>query len=136
SNLPDYERGMLKAQLELEQEKEKVINTAKDYLNTAAISIKILGDLGLGDSKLVHDISQAVNIGQTAIYAVEAFTSGNYLGAISSITGLFGKRGDDAAAKRHKQIMQRFDRIDASLNRIEGKIDQLLKGQEEMLKLQ
>lgn len=136
SNLSEYEREKLTAQLKLEEEKENVINTAKDYLNTAAISIKILGDLGLGDSKLVQDISQAVNIGQTAISAVEAFTSGNYLGAISSITGLFGKRGDDAAAKRHKQIMQRFDRIDASLNRIEGKIDQLLKGQEKMLELQ
>jgi hypothetical protein len=136
SNLSEYDRGKLTAQLKLEEEKEKVINTAKDYLNTAAISLKILGDLGLGDSKLVQDLSDAVNIGQTAISAVTAFTSGNYLGAISSITGFFAKKGSDVASIRHKQIMQRFDRIDASLNRIEGKIDQLLKKQEEMLKLQ
>lgn len=136
SDLSDKDRNMLKQELVLEEQKEKVINTAKDYLNSAAISIKILGDLGFGDSKLVQDISKAVNIGQAAVSAVAAYTSGNYLGAISSITGLFGSKGDDAAAQRHKQIMQRFDRIDATLNRIEVRMDQLLKTQQQMLTLQ
>jgi hypothetical protein len=136
SNLSEFDRGKMAAQLELEVEKEKVIETAQDYLNTAKISIKILGDLSFGDSKLVQDISEAMNIGQAAISAVNAFTSGSYLEAISSITGLFAKKGPNIAVVRHKQIMQRLDRIDANLGRIENKIDQLIKGQEEMLKLQ
>lgn len=136
ANIPDTEKTFLNAQLELQLEKEKVLNSAKSFLNSAEISLKILGDLGLGNSKLVQDISQAVNIGQTAFSAATSFASGDYLGCISSITGLFAKKGDDIAAQRHKQIMKRFDKIDASLSRIEGKIDQLLKGQEQMLKLQ
>ena len=136
SNLPASERKMITDELVLEQEKEKVLNTAKDFLNTAAISMKILGDLGLGDSQLAQDISQGINIGQTAVTAVAAFTSGNYLECISSITGLFGKKGDDAAAQRHKQIMQRFDRIDATLDRIESKMDILLEGQKKIFELQ
>jgi hypothetical protein len=136
SNLSIKDKAMLTEELKLEEQKEDVINSTKSYLNSAAISIKILGDLGIGDSKLVQDISEAVNIGQTAVSVVEAFTSGNYLDCISSITGLFGKKGDDVATQMHKQIMQRFDRIDASIKRIEGKIDQLLAGQQKMLELQ
>ncbi len=136
SNMPDKERKMMQEKLQLEEQKEKVLNTAKDFLNSAAISIKILGDLGLGDSPLVQDIAKGINYGQAAFSAVTNFASGNYLGAISSITGLFGGGGDNVAAQRHKQIMQRFDRIDATLNRIEARMDQLLKTQQEMLTLQ
>ena len=68
----------------------------------ANTSLKIANDLGLDVPK---EISTAVNVATAGFNAFANFTAGNYLGAISSITGLFGGQ-KDAGAERHKQMME------------------------------
>jgi hypothetical protein len=128
------ERQNIRDRLQLQKQKEQVINSARRYLNSATIALKVLDDIGLGKSELANSISSAVNIGQAATSAVESFMSGNFLEGISSLTGLFGK--EDVASQRHNQIMQRFDKIDASLDEIKGQMKELLRQQQEMLRLQ
>ncbi|HEX7870655.1 MAG TPA: hypothetical protein VF455_11150, partial [Chryseobacterium sp.] len=127
--LSNEERVKQEAELAIIEKQENVIHSAQEFLNSASISLKIAIDLGLGDSPLVHNLSTAINYGQTAFGAVTSFMSGNYLGAISSITGLFGGGGPDIAEQRHQQIIERFDRIDKELKQIDQKLDVLIEGQ-------
>jgi hypothetical protein len=134
--LNNDERYKLKAELAIVEKREEVINTAQEFLNSASISLKIANDLGLGSSPLVQDLSTAISYGQAAFGAVTSFMSGNYLQAISSITGLFGGGGPDIAEQRHKQIMERFDRIDIKLEQIDKKLDILIEGQKTIIENQ
>jgi len=134
--LNNEERNKLKAQLSIVEKREEVINTAQEFFNSASISLKIANDLGLGNSPLVQDLSTAINYGQAAFGAVTSFMSGNYLQAISTITGLFGGGKPDIAEQRHKQIMERFDRIDKKLEQIDKKLDILIEGQKTIIENQ
>lgn len=135
-SLSNEEKNTLKEKLAILEKREEVINAAQDFLNSASISLKIANDLGLGNSPLVQDLSTAINYGQAAFGAVTSFMSGNYLGAISSITGLFGGGRPDIAEQRHKQIMERFDRIDKKLEIIDQKLDVLIEGQKTIIENQ
>lgn len=134
--LNNEDRIKIKAELVIIEKREEVINTAQEFLNSASISLKIAGDLGLDNSPLVQDLSTAIHYGQAAFGAVTSFMSSNYLQAISSITGLFGGGGPDIAEQRHKQIMERFDRIDKKLEQIESKLNILIEGQQTIIENQ
>ncbi|WP_316814755.1 hypothetical protein [Pedobacter nyackensis] len=133
-NLSSTDGTMMTEALALEQEKDTVMISAKEYFNAAAMSIKILYDLGVGDSLLIQHISTAVNIGRAAMSAEGVFTNSNYMGCISCITNLFG--GEDVATLRHQQIMQYFNRTDTSITRIAGKIDTLFRAQQSIYEFQ
>ncbi|MBF4519161.1 hypothetical protein IRZ71_22635 [Flavobacterium sp. ANB] len=96
-DLNNEDKNKLKDELIIVQKRENVIYTAQEFLNSASISLKIASELGLGNSPLAQDLSTAINYGQATFSAVTSFMSGDYIQAISSITGLLGGGGPDIA---------------------------------------
>lgn len=108
-------RGALIARYRAEAELQATFDSVRGVLNTAGAIKGILDDVGV---ELPTEVGQALNIGNAVFGAVTNFASGNILGGIAAITGLFG--GDsDPAAERHAQLMNylrdRFDNIDEQL---------------------
>ena len=83
------------------QETLKSIGSVVENANTA---LKIANDLRLD---VPEEVGTAVSIASAGFSAFANFASGNYLGAVSSITGLFGGQ-KDPEAERHKQMMGIF----------------------------
>lgn len=94
----------------------------------AAVSnvASIANNLGLK----IDGLDQAVSIGNAAVSAFAAYASGDYLGAISAVSGVFGGR-TDPAAERHAQLMaylgQEFAKINKKLEEIVGLQKQTLQ---------
>lgn len=136
ANLTPEERQMKIDEQNLLKKREEVVAKASEYLNTANTVSEILKDLGLADSKLVEFIDQGVGLGSGAMDAFTAFTNGNYLDCLASLTGLFGIKREDPGAVRHRQVMERFDRLDQGIARLDVKMDNLIKAQQAMMELQ
>jgi len=105
------------------------------YLNGAAELVTLAGKLGV-DSEIVGEADKMVNMGNVAFSAYQSFSSGNYLGAVNAIAGLFGGGGRDIAGERHEQVMKllnkmyhKIDIVDQKINVIDQKIDALAEGQ-------
>ncbi|RVH69176.1 hypothetical protein CN198_14005 [Sinorhizobium meliloti] len=87
----------------------------------------IAGDLGsisaiASNLNMPPEIVQATNTASTIATGAAQFLSGNYLGAIQSITSLVGMGKPDPAAERHQQMMEylnaQFAQINAQLENI------------------
>ena len=65
----------------------------------------IVGDLGLD---IGEDVNQALQIASGAANAYIGFMSGNYLGAVASITGMFGNKPDPGrgALPHHDELFK------------------------------
>lgn len=86
---------------------------------------KIASDLGIESPEL----QTAVSVGNAAMGAFANFADGNYLGAISSITGLFAKR-KDPDAERFKILMGYLQEQFAIVN---AKLDTVIRNQEALM---
>ena len=95
-------RTAMIARYSKEAEIQETLKSIGGFVVDANTSLKIANDLGLDVPK---EISATVNVATAGFNTFANFTAGNYLGAISSITGLFGGQ-KDAGAERHKQMME------------------------------
>lgn len=134
--IPDEAQRMeLVAELQLYQAQIDLNNNVNDFLGGASDVIIIARGLGL-DEKLASKMSTAVAVGSGVFNAAMSFSSGNYLGTLSAVSGLFGMGGPDIGTQRHKQIMEAFDRIDAKLDVLDKKLQFLLNGQQVIIENQ
>ncbi len=129
NDLTESKRDALEKQLKALKAKQDLQKDIKNYLNKAQHITTILSNVGF-DSEIVQKANDLINIGNTAMSAFTAYSSGDVIGSIATVSGLFGGRGkSDPAAKRHKQIMDK-------LNVLEDKIDEVLERQIIMMKNQ
>jgi hypothetical protein len=80
---------------------------------------KIASNLGVP-----RDAVQGLSAAQTTMAAMAQFGTGNYLGAVASLTSLVGLGAPDAAEQRHAQLMgylrDQFAEVNSRLNTIIG----------------
>lgn len=119
-------RAAMVARYSKEAKVQDTIKSIGGVVSNANTALKIANDLGL---EVPKEISTAVSVATAGFNAFTSFTTGNYLGAISSITGLFGSK-KDPAAERHKQMMALLKR---NFKQINTKLDGLQKGQTRIL---
>jgi len=92
-------KGELISRFDAEAHLQSTIQSAGDVLQTANGVLKIASDLGI-DTGPAADV---VKYGTVAFNTFASFASGNYIGAIASITGAFGKSGPDPQIEFLKQ---------------------------------
>lgn len=109
-----------------EAEIQASIKNLGTIVSNANASLKIADDLGI---ELPKGVSTTVKVATAGFNAFINFKTMNYLGAISSITGLLGKNRD-VAAERHKQLM-RF--LKSNFEHINRELKELRHGQERIL---
>ena len=96
-----------------QKQKEELIAESANVVNVARQVQGILSNLGIHDPV----INKAVEVSSVAQSALSAALTGNWLGAISSITSLFGG-GVDPEAERLAQIMGYLQQMNQTLNKI------------------
>ncbi|MBT7736249.1 hypothetical protein HN709_01040, partial [Candidatus Peregrinibacteria bacterium] len=127
--ISSQEKVKLRKRLDALAAKQDLKNSVNSYLNKAQHITTILSNTGF-DSKTVAKANELINLGNVAMSAFTAYSSGNVLGAVSVVSSLFGGKGKaDPAAQRHRQIMNK-------LTVIEGKIDTVIDLQIETIKNQ
>lgn len=119
-------RTAMIARYSKEAEIQETLKSIGGVVGDANTALKIANDLDLDVPK---EISIAVNVATAGFNAFANFTAGSYLGAISSITGLFGGQ-KDAGAERHKQMMEYLRK---NFEQINKRLDALREGQERIL---
>lgn len=129
--MPAAEREALEEKIQLEQDRQELITNISIYLNGANQLVGMAESFGV-DPEIVEVMGDAVNIGSAAFNAVTAFASGNYLGAIGAVAGLFGPK-KDAGQQRHEQVMKMLKAINQKLGVINEKVDKLLEGQQNII---
>jgi len=129
ANLSPERKDAMNKQLQALKSKQELQNNIKSYLNKAQHITTILNNVGF-DSEIVQKANDLIHIGNTAMSAFTAYSSGDVIGSVAIVSGLFGGGGkSDPAAQRHKQIMDK-------LNVLEGKIDEVLERQIIMMRNQ
>ncbi len=110
---------------EKEAKLQEVLGNAAAAAGALTSVGKIATDLGISSPEL----QSAVRIGNAAFGAFSGFMTGNYLGAISSVTGLFSKPSDPDA-ERFKVLM-RF--LQGQFKQINAKLDAILENQVKLM---
>ncbi|HEV8513029.1 MAG TPA: hypothetical protein VGQ59_07115, partial [Cyclobacteriaceae bacterium] len=124
-----------RAKLELIKAREEFIANSKEYLSDAQNVLTIANNLGI-KSPLLDKAQEGVAILNTGLGAFTDFASGNYLGAIASLTGIFGKRPDPVMEKlkvmdkKLDQLLEGQQIMQEQLQQIQHGIDQILQGQQ------
>jgi hypothetical protein len=109
----EQRRGMenyLKAQVQ----KEELVKSTAKIVNVAQSLGQLMTNLGVSDPK----IGAAVAFGTGAQAAFSQIGAGNYLGAIVSVSGMFGRGSPSPEAQRHAQLMAALGDIDEKLNKV------------------
>ncbi len=117
---------VLKTQESLNKEINELVSHGQDTVN---ILNNVLGP----DNKLANDLGKVVEIGSIAATAYLQYSSGNVLGAVSTVSNLFSKGKPDAAAQRHAQIMAALGKIMDKLGEMDEKLNDLLEGQRHLM---
>ncbi|MFY7671613.1 hypothetical protein ACOSP6_11065 [Tenacibaculum sp. MEBiC06402] len=132
------ENKKLKLQLKAFKAKEDLSKEINSYVNGAQTIMNIANNIGekLGiDSEFLKSANELVNAGSVVANAYLNYTSGNVLGAVSQISGLFGSK-KDVAAQRHEQIMKRLEIIDTKLNHVLDNQQLIMENQQKIINLQ
>lgn len=119
SERPNCDRAQLRRDLigryRRQAELQETFDDFSEVLNTANAITTIFTNIGV---PLPREVGEALRIGNAAFSAATSFASGNVLGGMVALSGLFGG-GSDPAAERHAQLMRylgvRFDHIDEQL---------------------
>jgi hypothetical protein len=122
--------------LELLEAQEAFLHGAKGYLSDAQHIVTIAKNLGI-EGRLLERAQQGVNLLNSGLNVFQQFSGGNYLGAVASLTGIFGGRGTDPTLARLINLDKSMNNILASqrymitqLNSIQAGINELVRGQE------
>src|SRR5206468_1367089 len=132
NKLPPAEQTKEREKIEQLKAQQDFISSSKEYLGDAQNVLSIANNLGIS-SPILDKAQEAVNIANVGIEAFSAFASGNYLGAVASLTSLFGKKTDPVMEKlgmmdkKLDKILQNQQIMMAQLDQIQKGIDQLLK---------
>ena len=124
---PKLKKAMV-AQFETQAKIQESYRVAGTVLRGLADVSTIVGNLGI-------DIGEggrtALALGQAGVAAYMQVLSGNPLGAIASLTGIFAK---DPAAERHRIIMKtlqrEFGKVHERFDSVDKKLTDILKNQE------
>lgn len=116
----DCDAGKLKdamiTRFQREADVQHVLKTASAVVNGLSDVANIAANLGI---EMPPELNKAVEIGNSAMGAFAAFSSGNPLGAVAAITGIFGSK-KDPAEERHKAMLafltQQFAQINMKLD--------------------
>ena len=105
------------------EKREELVEDLGNFVDGAGAMMKIASNLGV---EVPPEVRDTVNKGTQVASAVLAFSTGNYLGAVVAVSGLFGGGGGpDRAAVRHQQVM-------AQLANLRAGIEDLKRGQDEI----
>jgi hypothetical protein len=111
--LTQEQRQQLVTYFQAQEQKEHLIAESAKVVDTAREVQGILANLGFHDPL----INKAVEFSGVAQKALSSALTGNYLGAILSVTSLFGSRSDPEA-ERFAQIMGYLQQMNQTLNRV------------------
>jgi flagellar biosynthesis chaperone FliJ len=101
--------------LKVEIKKQEVLAVASKVVSAAADVSTILTNFGIKDQGL----SEAVKYGTVATTALSQAFTGNYLGAIASVSGLFGGGGaPDPNAAQFERVFKELGQIREQLNTV------------------
>jgi hypothetical protein len=109
------QRQQLITYFKAEVQKQELIADTAQVVNVAQELQGILGNLGIQDRTL----NKAVQVGAVAQKALSAALTGNYLGAIMSVTSLFGSQSDPES--------EHFAAIMGKLAEMDKKLDDIIK---------
>lgn len=112
--LSDAQKETATKVLKVEIKKQEVLAAASRVVSAAADVNTILTNLGIHDQGL----SDAVNYGTVATAALSQALTGNYLGAIASVSGLFGGGAPDPNAARFERVFKELGQIREQLNTV------------------
>lgn len=104
----------------------RLINQAGAAINGASLLVDAAENFGLD---VDDNVKKAVDIGNVALTAFAAYSSGNFPAAISAVAGVFGggmgggMGGDVGASKRQAKIMAQFQIVNQKLDRIDSKLE-------------
>jgi hypothetical protein len=110
--------------VEADAKKERLVSQVNSVLNEFNKIGGIARALGAPP-----EIGDAITFANAAASVFTDIVSGDILGAIGGITGLFGSR-PDPAAERHRQLMS-F--LQTEFDRVNQKLDQLIQGQQKIV---
>lgn len=148
--LQGEERKKQELKEQILQERINLTIQVGKYLDGASTLFNFVSGIpGLGDQQFVKDAAAVVTFSQSALSAVTSFASGNYLGAIESVSSIlgFGQNKTDIGGERHKQVMHELadikqgisqlgkgiDVIQKQLAAIQQSLENLQKGQEQIM---
>ncbi len=116
-DLTPEQKDAMVLSLEAQQKQEKLISDVASVASDLKAISQIANNLGLPS-----EIVNAANTAATIATGATQFLSGNYLGAIGSITSLGGMGAPDAGAERHRQMMkflsEQFAQVNQKLDKI------------------
>jgi hypothetical protein len=115
SGLSDSQRETLTKALKIQVKQQEIVGTVSAVVGYARDLNTIMGAFGVSDPGL----QRAIAHGNVAAQALTQAFSGNYLGAIASVAGLFG--GDappDPMAQHMQTIMAAFDGVNKRLEAV------------------
>jgi predicted RecB family endonuclease len=131
-----YGQNFTEEKKELIRLQGKFEQNVGDLLNGANQVIGIAQNLGIGLPKEFEDIISKGNTAYQAISgAITSYASGNYLGAVASLSSMFAKRRD-AGAERHAQVMRALGIINQKLDVVLSNQQQMINNQIQMMKNQ
>jgi hypothetical protein len=108
--------------LQVEVQKQQILAKASSIVTAAADVNTIMTNLNIKDQRL----SDAVRYGSVANAALAQAFQGNYLGAVASVSGLFGGGGEDPNKAN-------FQRVFAELAHIREQLDAVINLQKKTL---
>jgi hypothetical protein len=116
------------------ERQERLQTTMSEMLNSGAQILQIARNLNINNS-ILETATKAYQIGSIVSSAAQSYLSvpPNYLGAMASISNIFGLGGPDPAAQKHQAIMQSFDKVFMRLDQMDEKLEALLQSQEKIL---
>ncbi|MCB1527793.1 MAG: hypothetical protein KDJ45_08840 [Hyphomicrobiaceae bacterium] len=111
----------LEDQAAVERTAAHLQSVSQDFSDLATIAANI---------GLPKDLVNGLQGAQVVANGFAAFASGNYLGAVASLTSLVGLGGPDAATQRHEQLMKY---LGAQFEQINKKLDYIIDLQKKTL---
>jgi hypothetical protein len=113
--LTDAQRENLRARLTVQARQQEISNAAAQVVSYARDLNTIMQAVGVNSPEL----QKAIQYGSVASTALSQAFSGNYLGAVASVAGLFGGRSKpDPMAVYMRQIMQAFEQVNKKLDEV------------------
>jgi hypothetical protein len=134
-DMPSNDRKALEEKIAIVAKRQEITYKVATYLAGASDLTNIAKNLGV-DPKIVNAANSAINIGNQALNAFTAISSGNYLSAISSVSNILGVGGPDVAAERHEEIMNMLGEMYTKLDVIDGKLASLRETQKLIIQTQ
>lgn len=139
NHLPIEEKEKEIAKLKLIAAREQFVQTSKKYLNDAQNVLSIAQNLGLKHDFL-EKAQKGVDILNGGVAVITQFHSGDILGGMATLTGIFGSKSDPVQAKLQmitdqlNGIMEAQMVLSAQVEQVQKGINHLVAGQEILLK--